>query len=100
MRLKLTLRHAPNSILPKDYEYLISSWIYKTLWQANTEFATWLHNEGYDFNDRKYKLFTFSQLMPERYEKNKLIKEYRLIQYTNCYTKDAKEILEKIELLF
>ena len=68
MRLMLTLRHSPNSILPKDYEYLISSWIYKTLWQSNTEFATWLHNEGYDFNDRKYKLFTFSELMPERYE--------------------------------
>ena len=68
MRLKLTLRHAPHCILPKDYEYLISSWIYNTLWQANTEFATWLHNEGYDFNNRRYKLFTFSELMPERYE--------------------------------
>ncbi len=64
MRLKLTLQHEPNQVLPVNYQYLISSWIYKTLATADQTFATWLHHQGYGLNGRKYKLFTFSPLQP------------------------------------
>ena len=58
MRLKLTLQHRPNQVLPINYQYLISSWVYRTLESANAEFATQLHEYGYDFRGKQYKLFT------------------------------------------
>jgi len=71
MRLQLTLEHRNNSGLPINYQYFISSWIYHTLGRANPEFATWLHEQGYGYGGKQYKLFTFSQLMPQRYDIDK-----------------------------
>ncbi len=71
MRLKLTLNHPPNQVLPINYQYLISSWIYRTLGNANQEFATQLHNHGYDFAGKNYKLFTFSPLRPKWFDVDK-----------------------------
>lgn len=71
MRLKLTLQHPPNQVLPINYQYLISSWIYRTLSQANSAYATRLHEKGYDFAGKTYKLFTFSTLQPRWFDLNK-----------------------------
>ena len=71
MRLKLTLNHQPNQILPVNYQYLISSWIYRTLGNANSTYAQKLHEHGYDFGGKKYKLFTFSPLRPRWFDLNK-----------------------------
>lgn len=78
MRLKLILQHEPNQVLPINYQYLISSWIYRTLGNANTEYATQLHEHGYDFGGRKYKLFTFSTLHPRWFDINKKAKTFTL----------------------
>ncbi len=62
MRLALQLNCAPNSLLPLNYQYLISSWIYKVLSSADPGFANWLHERGYDATGKQFKLFTFSRI--------------------------------------
>ncbi len=63
MRLQLTLRCQSGSHIPLNYQYELSSWIYKTLAQAEPEFAAWLHEHGYSLTgNKRFKLFTFSHL--------------------------------------
>lgn len=72
MRFKLTLQHEPAlaeakySSFPIDYQFGLSSFIYKTLFAGDNLFATWLHNNGYDYDKHKYKLFTFSHLVTKK----------------------------------
>lgn len=61
MRLRLNLQCSPGSIIPFNYQYELSSWIYKTLSKAEPEFADWLHQQGYTLEGkRRFKFFTFS----------------------------------------
>ncbi len=64
MRFRLSLnRTTKQRMLPMDYQYYISAWIYKVLKQADENFALFLHEKGYGKNDPKlYKLFCFSPL--------------------------------------
>lgn len=48
--------------LPLSYQYELSSWIYRLMSEANQPFGTWLHDQGYDFQGKRFKLFTFSRL--------------------------------------
>ena len=70
MRFKLTLEtnNSKENLLPLNYQYELSSWIYKTLNYGNEEFAEWLHKEGYTNDYKNFKLFTFSNLFVPRYE--------------------------------
>lgn len=64
MRLKInfSLNGKPQQ-LPLNYQYPVSSWIYKVLSNADEEFATVLHELGYRIeNGKTFKLFTFSQI--------------------------------------
>lgn len=65
MRLKLILNHKPGQTLPINYAYFISAWIYKTIAEANKEYAEQLHSHGYEFNGKKFKLFTYGKLAPQ-----------------------------------
>ena len=47
-------------VLPVNYQYPLSAWIYKTISHGNHEFARFLHERGFDAGNRSYKLFTFS----------------------------------------
>lgn len=61
MRLHLSLvAESKNIILPKSFNHIIQALIYNNL---DTDHATWLHNEGYDYHKRVYKLFTFSSIL-------------------------------------
>lgn len=62
MRLKITFAVQAGSLLPLSYQYELSAWVYRVLSNAQPEFATWLHNKGYDQSGKNYKLFTFSSL--------------------------------------
>lgn len=66
MRLKLVLDCEPGTLLYFNYEYVLSSWIYSRLEAADTRFSAWLHEHGYELMDsnRRYKLFTFSEIRP------------------------------------
>lgn len=63
MRLKLTLQtlHKP-ALLPFNYQYPLSSAIYKIIQSADAEFAGFLHNKGYGEGNKSFKLFTFSDI--------------------------------------
>ena len=64
MRLKLTLRSAGHvTYLPFNYQYPLSSAIYKILTASSPEYSDFLHQRGYLGTDGKArKLFTFSRL--------------------------------------
>jgi CRISPR-associated endoribonuclease Cas6 len=64
MKLKLHFQlSGEKQILPLNYQYPISSWIYKVLGTADKNFTDLLHNKGYQLeNGKTFKLFCFSKL--------------------------------------
>ncbi|MEM7658043.1 MAG: CRISPR-associated endoribonuclease Cas6 [Bacteroidota bacterium] len=63
MRLRLTFaRTSPHRLLPLNYQYLVSAWIYHALHEGNADFATWLHDQGFQLAGKQFRMFTFSQL--------------------------------------
>lgn len=62
-------------VLPINYQYPVSAWIYKVIHEGDNEFAGWLHSQGYLDQKRQYKLFTFSQLSIDKFkvEKDRLV---------------------------
>lgn len=63
MRFKLTLQtlHKP-ALLPFNYQYPLSSAIYKIIRSADKDFAAFLYNKGYGEGYKSFKLFTFSDI--------------------------------------
>lgn len=59
MRLKINLNRVQGDDLPFNYQYPLSSAIYKILAKGDEEYAKFLHEEGYG---KGYKFFTFSDL--------------------------------------
>ncbi|MBE9468523.1 MAG: CRISPR-associated endoribonuclease Cas6 [Bacteroidetes bacterium] len=71
MRFKLILSTINNkNILPLNYQYEISSCIYKIISNADKKFASWLHDSGYVDDSKKFKLFTFSNFKVPEYKIN------------------------------
>jgi CRISPR-associated endoribonuclease Cas6 len=69
MRFSITFRLTGNArLLPINYQYELSAWIYKVLNLGDASFSAWLHNQGYDFKGRHYKLFTFSRLQVPQFK--------------------------------
>ncbi|NOU45906.1 MAG: CRISPR-associated endoribonuclease Cas6 [Bacteroidales bacterium] len=60
--LTLSLPDKQNRVLPVNYQYPLSAWIYKTIHQGNHEFAEFLHSKGFALGERTFKFFTFSRL--------------------------------------
>ncbi len=81
MRFELTLnRTTKQRMLPMDYQYYISAWIYKVLKQADKDFASFLHEKGYgkgENSSKLYKLFCFSRL---NFGKAKMWEEKKLFE--------------------
>ena len=69
MRFKLSLEiYGQSRVLPINYQYEFSSWIYKTIHFGNPEFAEWLHTHGYMNGKKQFKGFTFSKLKSDKYD--------------------------------
>jgi CRISPR-associated endoribonuclease Cas6 len=69
MKFKLSFQiSGKKNILPINYQYELSAWIYKTLNSGNSEFADWLHNHGYSTGRKIFKLFAFSKIKPGKYK--------------------------------
>lgn len=82
MRLKISVSTTVGSILPINYTYGLSSFIYKTLEEANHKFAAFLHNEGYKQGHKQFKLFCFSPLYISKYTQ---FKDRLIFQERNAY---------------
>lgn len=64
MRLKLTLEPTIKfQKLTYNYQYPLSSIIYKILAKADKEYTDWLHDTGYKSGNKAFKYFTFSKLI-------------------------------------
>lgn len=59
MRLKITFSHHSNAIIPWDYQYAVQAWIYKVMHSADADMATLLHDHGYTYEGKSFKLFSF-----------------------------------------
>ncbi len=69
MQFKITLRCLDaNSVLPINYQYELSAWIYKVIQHADADYAAFLHQRGHMTGRKQFKLFCFSQLnVPKRH---------------------------------
>jgi len=64
VRLTLTFEPRGGQIaLPVHYNHLVQGMIYRSLDRALRQ---WLHQEGFTYQKRKFKLFTFSRLMARK----------------------------------
>lgn len=61
--MQLRISHKLNIplVLPLSYHHIQQSIIYRSLEDENM-YSTKLHDEGYNFGERAYRMFTFSQL--------------------------------------
>lgn len=74
MRFKLTLhvqKKAFGNVLPINYQYEQSAAIYKILSKGNSEYATWLHENGYQLETKRFKMFTYSRFLIPQYRIDK-----------------------------
>ena len=67
MRIALTLENPrPQTTIPVNYNYHLASCLYAILEASSPDYALRLHQEGYAFQGKHFKLFTFSHLLVER----------------------------------
>ena len=66
MRIKIVADVGNGVTLPINYNHLLTGVIYRFLAESDPEYASFLHDEGYAAAKKRFKLFTFSQLMAER----------------------------------
>jgi CRISPR-associated endoribonuclease Cas6 len=64
-------------MLPMDYQYYLSAWIYKVIGNADPGFSGFLHAEGYTSGNKRFKLFNYS---PLDFGRPKLWKEKSLFE--------------------
>ncbi|MFD3157033.1 CRISPR-associated endoribonuclease Cas6 [Haloimpatiens sp. FM7330] len=75
MRVKIDLKLQEPIQLPIQYNHILQALILKML--GNEEYQTFLHDEGYGFKKRNYKLYTFSRLQG----KFKILKDINKIMF-------------------
>lgn len=66
MRIKITCDIGEGIRLPINYNHFLSGVIYQFLRESDPEYAHFLHQDGYEVENRRFKLFTFSQLRAKR----------------------------------
>lgn len=73
MIYKITLETSKrNVIIPFNYQYPMSCWIYNLIKQVDGGFSDFIHNAGYEFENKHFKLFSFSNLYDFKYDVTKL----------------------------
>lgn len=67
MRFKLTLERADQRrFIPINYQYELSSAIYRVIERGNENFSAFLHDEGYRWGSKSFRLFTFSRVFLDK----------------------------------
>lgn len=67
MRFKLTLERADQRrFIPINYQYELSSAIYRVIERGNEDFSAFLHDEGYRLGNKPFRLFTFSRVFLDK----------------------------------
>ncbi len=91
--LSLNTTKASNSELPLNYQYPLSAAIYKILERADGEYANFLHSTGYEYNNKTFKFFTFSDIRTWfRIKGDRMIMNSNTAELTICFhISDAAE---------
>ena len=63
MRIKIVADVGDGLTLPINYNHLLVGGIYHLLAESDAQYATFLHDTGYMAGPKRFKLFTFSQLL-------------------------------------
>ena len=63
MRMKIIIDVADGFSIPINYNHLLRGIIYRYLAESDAQYASFLHDVGYTAGEKRFKLFTFSQLM-------------------------------------
>ena len=66
MRIKIIADVGAGLTLPINYNSKLVGVIYHFLAESNAEYATFLHDTGYSTGKKRFKLFTFSQLLAKQ----------------------------------
>jgi len=72
MRLRIIFYANKDLVLPLHYNHMIQKNIYDLL---DFDYSSFLHDKGFEYDNRRFKLFTFSKLVVE----NKDIKKDKII---------------------
>lgn len=94
MRFLLTLASLnPCQRLTLNYQYPLSAAIYKIMQRADEAYASFLHEQGYGYGAKTFKLFTFSDLRtPFDIKGDRLIMRTNKASLTICFhVPDAAE---------
>ncbi len=68
MRLRVLLSTPEPVTIPWDYRSALTGAVYEILAEADPQFSTWLHEQGFRWGKRAYRLFVYSDLMPIHYQ--------------------------------
>lgn len=90
MRVKISFLLPPRASFPINYNYLLTSLIYRIIYRSSHKFSSFLHNHGFEFKGKHFKLFSFSQLLFEKKirENENLISLGSNIDWLVCSIKD------------
>lgn len=67
MRFKLILERGDlQRFIPINYQYELSSAIYRVIERGNEDFSAFLHDEGYRSGNKSFRLFTFSRVFLDK----------------------------------
>src|SRR6185503_9793376 len=78
MRVRLRLLASKrDTTLPLNYNHAVAGLIYRTIGNASEEFATRLHDEGFEADRRRFRLFTYSRLFAGR---SRVVKDRLLLE--------------------
>jgi len=78
MHIKISFVSDKDIILPIHYNHILQGFIYANIDSRLSEF---LHNRGYTYRERKFKLFTFSNILNKAEKVNNMLKFNRNISF-------------------
>jgi len=100
MKYRLTFQCVQPVVLPVQYNKIVQAALLTWLGDSN-RYASFLHNEGYRYEKRVFKLYTFSKLFGKKEYDNtgkKIIFSKQIQLYLSFYGNEAHElILEHID---
>jgi len=76
-KLNLSLINRNQNVLPVNYQYELSAWIYKVINHSDPVFARWLHDKGFSDDKKQFRLFAFSNLIVPQFE---IVRDRLMIQ--------------------
>lgn len=60
MRVDIELGFKEKLVLPIQYNYIMQAVVLK--WLGDENYSKFVHNKGYEYNKRRYKMYTFSKV--------------------------------------